>query len=119
MYKTTITEIGDLVPDFQEERLLILFGPKATPELRSISVIHDHVDVKKNVIVKGGKLTIAGKEYIIGEVGSAANANFNELGHVSIYFRDGENEVLPGAIIAKPNEWPDFKVGEEIIFSNK
>lgn len=47
MYKTTITEIGDLVPDFQEERLLILFGPKATPELRSISVIHDHVDEKR------------------------------------------------------------------------
>lgn len=119
MYKTTITEIGDLVADFKEERLMILFGPQATPELRLISVIHDHEDEQKEVIVKGGKLTIAGKEYTITEVGSAANANFDELGHVSIYFRSGENEVLPGAIIVEPNEWPDFEAGDEICFSGK
>ncbi|WP_249686522.1 PTS glucitol/sorbitol transporter subunit IIA, partial [Enterococcus casseliflavus] len=35
MYKTTVTEIGELVEAFKEESLLILFGPKATPELRA------------------------------------------------------------------------------------
>ena len=39
MVKTKIVEIGSMVPAFEEERLIILFGPKATPELRDISVI--------------------------------------------------------------------------------
>lgn len=116
MYKTKIIEIGEIVQDFKEERLLILFGPKATPELRLISVIHDHDDNKKHVINENGKLIIGTSEYTITKVGSAANDNFDELGHVSIYFRDGENEVLPGAIVVKPNEWPDFRTGDQIVF---
>ena len=34
MVKTKIVEIGSMVPAFEEERLIILFGPKATAELR-------------------------------------------------------------------------------------
>ncbi len=41
MVKTKIVEIGSMVPAFEEERLIILFGPKATAELRDISVIHE------------------------------------------------------------------------------
>lgn len=117
MYQTKVSEIGELVPAFQEESLLILFGPMATAELRSICLIHDHDSAEKNVIRVGGELTIDDKKYTITKVGSAANANFDELGHVSIYFRDGENEVLPGAIIVEPNEWPAFAVGSTITFS--
>lgn len=116
MYKTTVTEIGELVEAFKEESLLILFGPKATPELKAISVIHTHEDPTEDVIQVGGKFRIGEKEYEIQEVGSAANANFTELGHISIYFREGENEVLPGAIIVSPNEWPDLHVGQAITF---
>lgn len=35
-----IMEIGPLVPAFEEEKIVILFGPTATNELREISVIH-------------------------------------------------------------------------------
>ncbi|MDT2597540.1 PTS glucitol/sorbitol transporter subunit IIA [Enterococcus dongliensis] len=116
MVKTKITEIGSMVPAFEEERLIILFGPKATPELRDISVIHEVEEQPNDSISIGGKLKIGNKEYTIEEVGSQANSNFDELGHISIYFRNEVGEILPGAIIVSPGEFPSFEVGDEIEF---
>ena len=90
MVKTKIVEIGSMVPAFEEERLIILFGPKATAELRDISVIHEVQEQPKNSIQVGGKLKVGEKVYTIEEVGSQANPNFDELGHVSIYFRNAQ-----------------------------
>ena len=116
MVKTKIVEIGSMVPAFEEERLIILFGPKATPELRGISVIHEVQEQPKNSIQVGGKLKVGEKVYTIEEVGSQANPNFDELGHVSIYFRNEVGEILPGAIIVSPGEFPTIEVGDEIAF---
>lgn len=116
MLKTKIVEIGSMVPAFEEERLMILFGPKATPELRDISVIHEVQEQPDDSIKVGGKLKIGDKVYNIEEVGSQANPNFDELGHVSIYFRNEVGEILPGAIIVSPGVFPSFEVGDEIEF---
>lgn len=118
MHKTKIVEIGPIVEDFAEEFLLILFGPEATAELRDICVIHESIDDPKDVIKKNGKLTIGEQEYRVLEVGDEANPNFESLGHISIYFRDGENnEILPGAILVEPKIFPSVALGDEIVFS--
>ena len=44
-------------------------------------------------------------------MGSQANANFEELGHISIYFRNAIGEILPGAIIVSPGTFPNFEIG--------
>ena len=62
------------------------------------------------------KLVDKNKEYEIKEVGSEANHNFETLGHISIYFRTGENEVLPGAIVVEPQIFPEFAIGDTIRF---
>lgn len=116
MYKTKIVEIGSIVEDFEEECLLVLFGPEIPQELKDICVIHESAEVPKNVIKAGGHLKIGDQVYIITEVGSEANQNFEELGHVSIYFRDGKNEVLPGAIVVQPQVFPKLKIDELICF---
>ena len=48
MVKTKIIEIGSMVPAFEEERLVILFGPSATAELKDICVIHEFEDQPKD-----------------------------------------------------------------------
>lgn len=117
MYKTKIVEIGPIVEDFAEEFLLVLFGPQATAELRDICVIHESSDGPKGVIQKNSRLIIGNQEYHILDVGNEANSNFESLGHISIYFRDGENnEILPGAILVEPRVFPILAVGDEIIF---
>lgn len=116
MTQSKIIEIGPLVPAFEEEKIVILFGPTATNELREISVIHEFEQTPNNAIQKGNKLTFSTQEYIIEEVGSEANKNLEELGHISIYFRSGENEVLPGAIIVSPEIFPTLTIGDNIQF---
>lgn len=117
MLKSKVTEIGELVPAFEEEKLMILFGPTATKELRSISVIHEFQGVPSKELLKvGGKIQLGGNEYTVTKVGDTANKNFEELGHVSIYFRTGENEILPGAILVEPEAFPVVEAGEEITF---
>ncbi|WP_159721411.1 PTS glucitol/sorbitol transporter subunit IIA [Enterococcus sp. CSURQ0835] len=116
MFKTKIVEIGSMVPAFEEEQLVILFGPKATPELRDISVIHEVASQPNGVLKAGGKIKFGDDVFTIEEVGSQANANFDELGHISIYFRNEVGEVLPGAIIASPGKFPQLEVGAEIEF---
>ncbi|HBI8289297.1 TPA: PTS glucitol/sorbitol transporter subunit IIA [Listeria monocytogenes] len=111
-----IMEIGPLVPAFEEEKIVILFGPTATNELREISVIHEFQDVPNNALTKGNKLLIGEQAYTIEEVGSDANKNLEELGHISVYFRSGQNEVLPGAIVVSPEIFPTITVGDSIQF---
>ncbi|CAM3491518.1 PTS system glucitol/sorbitol-specific transporter subunit IIA [Listeria welshimeri] len=116
MSKSNIIEIGPLVPAFEEEKIVILFGPTATNELREISVIHEFQETPNNSLHKGNKLHIGNQEYIIEEVGSEANKNLEELGHISVYFRSGQNEVLPGAIVVSPEVFPTLAVGDSIQF---
>ncbi|EAC5222528.1 PTS sorbitol transporter subunit IIA [Listeria monocytogenes] len=111
-----IMEIGPLVPAFEEEKIVILFGPTATNELREISVIHEFQDVPNNALTKGNTLLIGEQEYIIEEVGSDANKNLEELGHISVYFRSGQNEVLPGAVVVSPEVFPSMTIGDSIQF---
>lgn len=118
MIESKVLEIGELVPAFEEEMLLILFGPTATAELKSICVIHEFINQPNNDLKTGSKFDIGGQTYTITQVGDAANKNFDELGHVSIYFRTGENEILPGAIIAEPEVYPTINPGDTIHFYN-
>ncbi|WP_273478042.1 PTS glucitol/sorbitol transporter subunit IIA [Ignavigranum ruoffiae] len=120
MYQTEIVNIGEMVEEFKSQNLIILFGPKATPELKEISVMHDmEVKPNKNLLKVGGKIIINDKKYQINFVGDVANENFYELGHVSIYFNENkEDEILPGAISVSPAELPKFNIGDKIVFED-
>lgn len=119
MLKSRITEIGELVPAFEEEMLLILFGPSATPELKTICVLHDFDSQPENMLKPGTKMEIGDQQYTITQVGDTANKNFDELGHISIYFRTGKNTILPGAVIAEPEIFPKLQEKAVISFWNE
>ncbi|WP_394237708.1 PTS glucitol/sorbitol transporter subunit IIA [Niallia oryzisoli] len=117
MLETKIVEIGELVPEFKEEDLLILFGTSAPPELRDISVVHDWNQQPDNALVEGGTLEIGNNVYKIEKVGNLANKNFEELGHLSIYFKDDTSvELLPGAILVTPGVYPTLELNNPIVF---
>lgn len=117
-FKTKVLEIGSMVPAFEEEMLVVLFGTNAPNELKDISVIHEPQSKFENDSIKEGtKLQMGGNTYTVSKVGSLANANFEELGHLSIYFKDTD-DLLPGAIQVEPGVFPQVEIGEEISFSN-
>lgn len=117
MYTAKIIDIGELVPAFEEENLVILFGPNVPDELKSICVIHEELTAEENPLKPGGHISFGNDSYEIVDVGNLANKNFEELGHISVYFREGDNEILPGAIQVKPAKFPTLSVGDEITIS--
>jgi PTS system glucitol/sorbitol-specific IIA component len=115
VYKSIVKEIGVLVPSFEADKVVILFGPQAPQELKEIAVIHEsEVDSSEVPIKEGGSLQIDDQQFTITAVGSAANKNLKELGHISIYFSEPSEQVLPGAIFASPYVFPQFKNGSTI-----
>lgn len=117
MYKSVVKEIGNLALAFEEEKVMILFGPQAPSELREISIIHETTIEPSEAPVKvGGKFVVDDQEYTVTAVGSAANANLKELGHISIYYTEPFEEVLPGSIFVEPHYFPKVKESSQIQF---
>ncbi|MBD1380419.1 PTS glucitol/sorbitol transporter subunit IIA [Metabacillus arenae] len=117
MYKSIVKEIGELALSFEEEKIMILFGPQAPEGLREVAVIHEvEEDQAESAIKEGSILQIDEQEFTITAVGSLANNNLKELGHISIYFSDPTEEVLPGAVFASPHVLPQIKDGSVIEF---
>ncbi len=119
MSKWTITSIGSLVDDFLEEGIIILFGPEATPDLQEISIVHDGIKVKAPQLCEGGQIVIGTMTYHIKKVGEHANQSLNELGHVSLYFRETDGADLPGSVVIEPDCPPEIMVGDQILVKKK
>lgn len=119
-YKSKVLEIGPMVAAFEEELLVVLFGPSAPDALREISVIHEHngSEFEEDLIKEGTTLEIGNFKYTVKSVGSLANANFIELGHISVYFKSEMDDLLPGAIQVEPEVFPQIELGQEIKFYN-
>lgn len=116
MYKVKIIEIGSMVPMFKEENLVILFGSNAPKELRDMCLVHEVLEISDGDLLKvGGTISFGDQSYTITAVGSAANENLRNLGHIAIYFRDEPGEILPGAVVLSPAKVPDAEVGDVIV----
>ncbi|HEL1585098.1 TPA: PTS glucitol/sorbitol transporter subunit IIA [Streptococcus suis] len=118
MVEFEVLEIGEMVPLFEEEMLIVLFGEQAPPELKSICVVHNYHSEAGNLLREGTILELGDNKYKLTKVGSMANSTFDELGHVSIYFRSTEEEILPGSILAEPRVFPKVKPGDKIRIIN-
>lgn len=116
MYQSIAKEIGPLVESFKAENLVILFGPSAPNELKEVSVIHEEKQTMEIPLKEGGKFSVDDQVYTIDRVGSQANDNLKELGHISVYFSEPDEGILPGAILVSPSSVPTFKEGSIITF---
>lgn len=116
MAKSIVQNIGEMALDFKEEKILILYGPEAPQELKDIAVIHEFEDKTNLTLEAGGTIIIGGQEYQLEGVGSEATKNLKELGHISIYFNKKPEDILPGAVYARPHELPQIRKGSFIEF---
>lgn len=114
MTKSVVQEIGGLVPTFKEEKIVILFGPQAPKELRELAVIHEFEILTVEPLKEGGTIQFGEESFTITALGSLANKNFQELGHISIYFQEPAGEILPGSVFAAPYQFPTLTEGTVI-----
>lgn len=113
--KSVIADIGPIaLTFFEEDRVLIFFGPDAPPELREVSIIHNIEELGIHRVQPGSVLRIGRQEYEMVDVGAEVKRNIEQLGHFSVYFTDPPAQILPGSVYVRPFIFPEVQIGVKI-----
>lgn len=97
IYQTTITRIGASATDALSDQMLITFREGAPADLEEYCFIHCHGELK-GALHPGLQFTLGQHRYPVTAVGSVAEDNLRELGHVTLRF-DGLSEAeFPGTV---------------------
>lgn len=115
IYQSTVTEVGNDIDMFLEEKMLIIFNDSAPEDLRDIAVIHDIAPLEGKIEV-GDELAFDDQTYKITFVGAKVNETMEEFGHCTITF-NGENHAdLPGILCVEAKGTPNVSVSTTITF---
>ncbi|CAB4542475.1 MAG: PTS sorbitol transporter subunit IIA [Actinobacteria bacterium] len=113
LYKSTVTEIGELVPSFIAEGMLVFFGESAPEELRTFCIIHK-LEHAEGQVKTGDFVSIDGHEFEVLSVGSVANDNLYNLGHLNLKANGNTVADLPGDVSIAKVDLPEVKIGTQI-----
>lgn len=97
IYQTTITRIGESAPDALCDGMLITFREGAPADIEAFCFIHCHGELN-GTLQPGAQFQLGEHRYLVTAVGSVAEQNLRELGHITLRF-DGLNEAeFPGTV---------------------
>jgi PTS system glucitol/sorbitol-specific IIA component len=111
LYSTTVTKIGELVEEFRAAGYLVFFGANAPEELHAFCVLHE-VETKTDSLKVGDIVTIGDASLEILAVGSVANENLMNLGHLNLKANGLSEAELPGDVNVAAIELPVVTVGQ-------
>ena len=114
VYSTTVTAVGELVPDFAEQGVLVFFGENAPAELHEFSIIHTP-DVQTRAPQVGDTITLADNQYNVLAVGSVASDNLLNLGHLDLKANGLTEPEMPGDVNVEAVSLPVVKIGDRLI----
>jgi len=112
-YVMRVVEIGPLVPEFLEAKVLVFFKVGAPPELAEFSILHEPSDFFTDIEV-GDHIVVDGEDYQVTAVGDVANKNIRDLGHLIMKANGYSEPELPGDVCVEAKELPPIKVGTVI-----
>ena len=114
VYSTTVTAVGELVPDFAEQGVLVFFGENVPLELHEFSIIHKP-DVQTRAPQVGDTITLANNEYNVLAVGSVASDNLLNLGHLDLKANGLTEPEMPGDVNVEATVLPSVQIGDRLI----
>ena len=113
VYSTTVTAVGELVPDFAEQGVLVFFGENAPAELHEFSIIHTP-DVQTRAPQVGDTISLADYTYNVLAVGSVASDNLLNLGHLDLKANGLTEPEMPGDVNVEAVSLPVVKIGDRL-----
>lgn len=117
VYSTTVTAVGELVPEFRDQGILVFFGEGAPVELHEFSVLHK-VEVSQRAPLVGDVIRIqtaeGADEFNVLAVGSVASDNLLNLGHLDLKANGLAEAELPGDVNVEARPLPMIKVGDKL-----
>lgn len=110
-YLTTVTKIGEMVPELIEQGMLIVYNENAPSELAEMSVLHTIASLDRDVQVDD-VVVIGEKDYVVTAVGDEANHTLRAMGHCTFMFNGTDKTELPGHIQLAGDGLPEPKPGD-------
>lgn len=117
MKKSVVKSIGEQAIS-KKEPIIILFDESATEGIKNFSVIQSFEEKDNKELKAGDKLFFDNQEYQIKQVGPLANKNLQEMGHVTVVFKEAEgDDDLANALYVEPYIFPEIKEGTVITYA--
>jgi PTS system glucitol/sorbitol-specific IIA component len=113
-YATTVTAVGEQVPEFIGQGLLIWFAEGAPEELHFFTVLH-RPTVTTGGVRPGDLVRIDDKEFRVTAVGDVANENMVNLGHMDLKANGAAEAPLPGDICLEELPLPEPRPGTTLV----
>jgi len=113
-YATTVTSVGEQVPEFAGQGLLIWFAEGAPEELHFFAVLHRPTVITGGVRA-GDVVRIGDKAFRVTAVGEVANDNMVNLGHMDLKANGASEAPLPGDICLEELPLPEPRPGTELV----
>jgi glucitol/sorbitol PTS system EIIA component len=110
IYHTWVTQLGNMVAAFTEEKLIILFQENAPEELVDYCILH-RGNYVADVIQANDVMVISGQDYKIVGVGDEVQTNLQNLGHITLRF-DGSKEGQGGSVYLEDVAVPTVQAGD-------
>lgn len=117
VYSSTVTAVGELVPDFAEQGVLVWFGENAPTELHEFSIIHVP-EVATRAPQKGDMIKINENVFNVLAVGSVASENLLNLGHLDLKANGLTEPEMPGDVNVEAVSLPKVNVGDRLIVTS-
>jgi PTS system glucitol/sorbitol-specific IIA component len=117
-YATTVTAVGEQVPDFIGQGLLIWFAEGAPEELHFFTVLH-RPTVTTGGVRPGDVVRIDDQAFRVTAVGEVANDNMVNLGHMDLKANGATEAPLPGDICLEELPLPVPRPGTELLIEGE
>jgi glucitol/sorbitol PTS system EIIA component len=117
-YATTVTAVGEQVPEFIGQGLLIWFAEGAPEELHFFTVLH-RPTVTTGGVRPGDLVRIDGKAFRVTAVGEVANENMVNLGHMDLKANGASEAPLPGDICLEELPLPEPRPGTTLVIQGE
>ena len=110
IYENKVKAMGECVNEFNDEKLLIIFGDNAPEEIADYCY---SVDVNPiNGEIKAGQFfEVDDERFQITAVGWEAPTTLAGLGHCTFKFNGATEPDQPGTICVEDKEMPELKIG--------
>lgn len=114
VYASTVTAVGELVPDFTAQGILVWFGENAPKELHEISIIHVP-DIVKRAPQVGDKIMLNEREFKVLAVGAVVSDNLLNLGHLDLKANGLIEPEMPGDVNLEAVSLPTVNIGDRLL----
>ena len=117
-YAAMVTAVGEQVPEFIGQGLLIWFAEGAPEELHFFTVLH-RPTVTTGGVSPGDLVRIDDKAFRVTAVGEVANDNMVNLGHMDLKANGDTEPPLPGDICLEKLPLPEPRPGTTLVIEGE